>query len=114
VARAKFRRAKYSERRRVTKAVQVVDDFSQPQADVSLDVLEKAEPRSENGNSSCDAGPEVTRVFLSEALAGCGERLARIASREDIHAVAKLFPRERPDIRPDRSRINLPAFHSRK
>jgi hypothetical protein len=48
VARAKFRRAKYSERRRVTQAVQAVDDFSQPQADVPFDVLEEAQSRSEN------------------------------------------------------------------
>jgi hypothetical protein len=46
--RAAFSRAKYSPRRRVTKLAQMLDDFSESKADVSLDVFKEAEPGSQN------------------------------------------------------------------
>jgi hypothetical protein len=48
VRRADFSRAEYSPRRRVTKLAQMFDDFSESKADVSFDVLEEAQPGSQN------------------------------------------------------------------
>jgi hypothetical protein len=48
MGRAAFSRAEYSPRRRVTKLAQMLDDFSESKADVALDILEEAEPRSQN------------------------------------------------------------------
>jgi hypothetical protein len=41
------------------------------------------------------------------------ERLAREASREDVHQSVKLSEREGVKIRPDRVRIQLTRFHLR-
>jgi hypothetical protein len=46
--RADFSRAEYSPRRRVTKLAQMLDDLSESEADVSFDVLEEAQPWSQN------------------------------------------------------------------
>jgi hypothetical protein len=53
-------------------------------------------------------------VVCSKSLPGCTEWLAWVAAREDVHQSRKLFPREGLEVAPDRSRIKLPAFHSRK
>jgi hypothetical protein len=71
VWRTAFRRAEYSKRRLVTKLFQFSNDFSESEADMTFDVLKEADPRSENSNSVCDVGPEVTRIFCSKPLS-CG------------------------------------------
>lgn len=114
VRRADFTRAEYSPRRRVTKASQLFDDISESEGDMSFDVLKEAESGSQNANAICDVGPEVAGVIFSEPLSCAAEGLAGITSREDVHAISKAVPWEGFEIRPDRSRINLPAFHSRK
>lgn len=53
-------------------------------------------------------------VVCSKAFACAAEWLAWVAARQDVHQSRKLSPRERLEISPDRSRIKLPAFHSRK
>jgi hypothetical protein len=81
---------------------------------VSFNILEKAELWSKKSNSACDVRPEVTGVVCSLSVSGCTEWLARVAAREDVHQSMKLLPRKGFEIAPDRSRIQLPRFHSRK
>jgi hypothetical protein len=114
VRRAALSRAEYSPRRFVTKFFQFSNDFSESKADVSFDILEEAELWSKKSNAACDIGPEMSWVVCSKSLPGCTEWLARVAARENVHHARKLCPRKRLEIAPDRSRIKLPAFHSRK
>jgi len=111
---AALSRAKYAPRRFVTKFFQFRNDFSESKANVSFDVLEEAELWSKKANAACDVGPKMSWVVCSKSLPGCTEWLAGVASRKDIHHSRKLLPREGFEIAPDRSRIKLPAFHSRK
>jgi hypothetical protein len=111
---ADFSRAEYSPRRAVTESFQFCNDFSQSKGDVSFDVLKKADSGAQNANSICDKRPQVPFVFGSESLTGCAEWLAWVATRQDVHSVRKLCPREGSQISPDRSRIKLPAFHARE
>jgi hypothetical protein len=111
---ANFSRAEYSPRRAVTESFQFCNDFSQPKGDVSFDVLEEADSGAQNANSICDGRPEVSLVFGSKSFACCAEWLAGVATREDVHSVRKLCPREGSQISPDWSRIKLPIFHARE
>jgi hypothetical protein len=81
---------------------------------VALDVLKEDNRRFNCLDPSLDVGPEMPLIVLSFAESGMAEWLAWIARTEDIHASVKRFPREIPYISPDRSRIKLPRFHSRK
>jgi hypothetical protein len=114
VRRAAFSRAEYSPRHFVTQLFQVADDAGESQRDVSFDILKKAELWSKKSNAACDVGPKMSRIFCSSSLSGAGEWLTRVAAREDVHQPRKLCPRKGLEIAPDRSRIKLPAFHSRK
>jgi hypothetical protein len=114
VRRAAFSRAEYSPRRFVTKFFQFSNDFSESKADVPLDILEEAELWSKKSNAACDVGPKMSWVVCSKSLPSCAEWLAGVAARENVHHPRKLCPRKRLEIAPDRSRIKLPAFHSRK
>jgi hypothetical protein len=78
---------------------------------MSFDVLKEADPGSEKSNAICNPRPEVPRVLLSFALPGCAEGLAGISPSEDVHSVAKRFPREGLKIRPDRCRVHESLFH---
>jgi hypothetical protein len=66
-----------------------VQNVTQPEGNVSLDVLEEAQSWLENANSVCDVRPEVSGIVLAESLSGGGERLTRIPAREDVHSVTK-------------------------
>jgi hypothetical protein len=114
VRRAAFSRAEYSPRHLVTHLFQIADDAGESQRDVSFNVLEEAKPGSHSLNSIPDVGPEVPWIVCSGSLTSTTEWLARIAAREDVHHASKALPREGLEIAPDRSRIKLPAFHSRK
>ena len=81
---------------------------------MSLDVLEEADSGAKKSNAVCNVGPQVPLVVCAETLASCAEGLAWVAAREHVHQSRKLLPREGLEIAPDRSRIKLPAFHSRK
>jgi hypothetical protein len=81
---------------------------------MSLDIFKEAKPGSHLSDSVSDVRPEVAWVVCSCSLAGTAEWLARVAAREDVHQSRKLLPREGLEIAPNRSRIKLPAFHSRK
>ncbi len=111
VWRAAFSRAKYSPRRFVTKAFQVCNDISESEANVSLDILEETDAGSQNGNSGCNAWPEVSWIVGSEAFTGCAEWLAGITASEDVHTVSKWFPREGFKIRPNRCWVHKSRFH---
>jgi hypothetical protein len=89
VGRADFSRTKYSPRRFVTDACQFFNDFSQSEADVSLDVLEEADSRTHEPNSICNPRPEMSWVVFASSFSGGAEWLAGITAREDIHAVTK-------------------------
>ena len=52
---------------------------------MSTDVLEEAPLGLGHANESCDGGPEVAGVVLSESLPGVAEWLARVAANDDIH-----------------------------
>jgi hypothetical protein len=91
---ANFSRAEYSPRRAVTKSFQLFNDFSQPKADMSLDVLEETDSGSQNPNAICDGWPQVSLIFGSKSLACCAKWLAGVAAREDVHSVRKRCPRE--------------------
>ena len=111
VRRADFSRAEYSPRCSVTDLFQLSNDFSEPKADVSLDVLEKADAGLAKPNSVCDPRPEVSGVVLAEPLSCCAEWLARVAATKDVHASVKSGPRERLNIRPDRCCVQESRFH---
>jgi hypothetical protein len=108
---ADFSRREYSPRCSVTDLFQFSDDLSESKADVSFDVLEEAHGWLANPNSVCDPGPEMSWVVLAKSFPCGAERLARVASREDVHFAAKLLPREGLNIRPDRCRIQASRFH---
>jgi hypothetical protein len=90
---------------------QFSNDFSESEGDMSFDILEEAELGSENPNSVCDEGPEVSWVVSSEPLSCRAEWLAGVATSEDVHAVAKRSPREGFKIRPNRCRVHESRFH---
>jgi hypothetical protein len=108
---ADFSRREYSPRCSVTDLFQFSDDLSEPEADVSFDVLEEANGWAANPNSVCDPRPQMSWVVLAESLSCGAEGLARVASRQDVHFAAKLLPREGLNIRPDRCRIQVSRFH---
>jgi hypothetical protein len=82
--------------------------------DDSFNIFKENNGRSASANPFQNVREEVSFVLVSCSLAGAGEWLAREPAREDVHQSRKLFPREGLEIAPDRSRIKLPTFHSRK
>jgi len=81
--------------------------------DDSFDVLQENNGRSASPDPVEYVWEQVSWVGVGGADAGGTEWLTRETSRDDRHT-GELFPRESPEIRPDRSRIKLPAFHARK
>ena len=63
----------------VPEQVQVSDDLVEAEGEVSTDVLEEADARTDDCDSAGDVGPDVARVIGSFSLACVGERLARVA-----------------------------------
>jgi len=80
---------------------------------MSFDVFKEADPGSQKSNAICNPRPEMPRVLLPFALAGCAEGLAGVSPSEDVHAVTKRSPREGLKIRPDRCRVHESRFHFR-
>jgi hypothetical protein len=81
--------------------------------DDAFDVFQENSGRSCSANAVEDEGEEVSRVFISGADSGSTEWLTRKTARDDRDS-GELFPRESAEIRPDRSRIKLPALHARE
>lgn len=81
--------------------------------DDAFDVLQENSGRSCSADAVEDEGEEVSRVFISGTGARGGKWLTRETPADDRHS-GELFPRESAEVRPDRSRIKLPAFHARE
>ena len=81
--------------------------------DDAFDVLQENSGRSCSADAVEDEGEEVSRVFISGAGACGGKWLTWKPPADDRHS-SELFPRESAEVRPDRSRIKLPAFHARE
>jgi len=110
---ANFSRAEYSPRLAVTSAFQSGQDFSKPHRDVSIDVLEEDSTGSDIVNCVCDVRPQVSGVFVTEALSSRAKRLARISSSDEVNAVSKEVRWEGLKVRVNRGCIQLTRFHLR-
>jgi len=77
------------------------------------DVLEKHEWRPALADDARDVRPEVAWVCGAAPPAGDGERLARIARKDDVHAAAPKAAVEAGNVVPDRRRIQGRVFHPR-
>lgn len=62
----------------------VSEDSVKAQSEVTSDVLQQRESRSQVAKGIADVRPEVTLIVGSLSLAGMGEGLAGIAAREDV------------------------------
>lgn len=113
VGRADFRRSEEACRKAVAHADQSCGDFGEAEAEMMGDILKKDEGRLDLADDAGDMRPEVTRIVHAAALARNGERLARIASREDIHRATPWFAVEAGNIVPDRRAIQGRVFHPR-
>ena len=122
---ADFSRTAYSPRTHVTCALQFSEDMEQYRracrvgpavpcefcAEEALDIFEEDRPWPTDFDSGENIRKEVPWVLVPGSLAGLAERLAREAATEDVHATAKLSPRESFKIRPDRCRVQGALFH---
>lgn len=113
VGRADFRRREEACRKAVAHADQSCGDFGEAEAEMMGDILKKDEGRLDLADDAGDMRPEVTRIVRAPALARDGERLARIARREDIHRTAPWFAVETGNVVPDRRAIQGRVFHPR-
>jgi hypothetical protein len=100
-------------RKAVAHADQSCCDFGEAEAEMMGDILKEDEGRLDFADDAGDMRPEVARVVRAPALARDGERLARIASREDIHRATPWFAVEAGNIVPDRRAIQGRIFHPR-
>jgi hypothetical protein len=94
--------------------LKVSQDSVESEGEMTLHVFEENEPRSNKADSFGNCGPKVSRVSDAELKSGLTERLARISGRQDVHFAVKVAVWERLNIRPNRGRIKLPAFHTRR
>ena len=108
-----FRRREEACRKLVAHADQSCGDFGEAEAQMMGDILKKDEGRLDLAYDAGDVRPEVARIVRAAALARDGERLARIASREDIHRATPWFAVEAGNIVPDRRAIQGRVFHPR-
>jgi hypothetical protein len=81
--------------------------------DDPFDVLQENNGRSGSPDPVEYVREQVSWVGVGSADAGGTKWLTWKTSADDRHT-GELFPRESPEIRPDRSRIKLPAFHARE
>jgi hypothetical protein len=81
--------------------------------DDPFDVLQENNGRSGSPDPVEYVREQVSWVGVGSADAGGTKRLTWKSAADDRHS-GELFPRESPEIRPDRSRIKLPAFHARE
>jgi hypothetical protein len=113
VARADFRRREEACRKAVAHADQSCGDFGEAEAEMMGDILKKDKGRLDFADDAGDVRPEVARIVRAPALARDGERLARIARREDVHRAAPRFAVEAGNVVPDRRAIQGRIFHPR-
>jgi hypothetical protein len=110
---ADFRRCEEACRKLVAHADQSCGDFGEAEAEMMGDILEEDEGRLDLTDDAGDMRPEVARVDRPPALACHRERLARIASSDDVHRAAPRAAVERGNVVPDRRAIQGRVFHPR-
>jgi hypothetical protein len=110
---ADFRRREEACRKPVAHADQSAGDFGEAEAEMMGDILEEDEGRFDFADDAGDMRPEVARIVRAPALAGDGERLARIARSDDVHRAAPRAALEGSNIVPDRRAIQGRVFHPR-
>ncbi|KGB82171.1 hypothetical protein JT55_09180 [Rhodovulum sp. NI22] len=113
VRRADFRRREEACRKAVAHADQPSGDFGKSEAEMMGDVFEEDEGRLDFADDASDMRPKVARVVRAPAFARDGERLARIASSDDVHRAAPWAAVEAGNVVPDRCRIQGRVFHPR-
>lgn len=113
VGRADFRRREEACRKAVAHADQSAGDFGEAKAEMMGDILEEDERRLDLANDAGDMRPEVAWVVSTPAFPRDGERLARIACRDDIHRAAPRSAVEGGNVVPDNSLIQGRVFHPR-
>ena len=113
VGRADFRRREEACRKAVAHADQSCGDFGEAQAEMMGDILKKDERRLDFADDAGDMRPEMARIVRAPPLARDGERLARVARREDIHRATPWFAVEAGNVVPDRRAIQGRVFHPR-
>jgi hypothetical protein len=94
--------------------LKVAQDSVESEGEMTLHVFEENESRSNKADPFGNREPKVPRVSRAELKSGPTERLARISGRQDVHFAVKVAVWERLNIRPNRGRIKLPAFHTRR
>jgi hypothetical protein len=113
VGRTDFRRRKEACRKLVAHADQSAGDFGEAEAEMMGNILEENEGRLAFTDDARDMRPEVARVLGAEALARDRERLARIASADDVHRAAPWAAVEGSNVVPDNRLIQGRIFHPR-
>ena len=113
VRSADFRRSKETRRKSVAHADQVFGDFGKSESQMMRDVFQKDEGRLAIADDAGDVRPEMSGIVGAAALAGDGERLARIARKDDVHAAAPASAVKGGNIVPDRRLIQGRVFHPR-
>lgn len=113
VGRADFRRREEACRKLVAHADQSAGDFGEAEAEMMGDIFEEDEGWLGLGDDAGNMRPEVARIVGTTALAGDGERLARIARSDDVHRAAPRAAVETGNLVPDRRAIQGRVFHPR-
>lgn len=108
---AHFSRREQSRFCRVAHSPKAADDFGKSQIDVALNIFGEHCARTDLVDDPRDFGPEVTRIRLTPAFSGRTERLAGVAGREDIHAIAPRAAIEGSQVVPDRCLIQGRVCH---
>lgn len=105
VRRSSLGRAEQTPLRMEPEGGKVSEHGSESQPKVACDILKAYDGRLALLDDSPDVRPEVARVLLPLPLAGDGERLARVARRDEIHDSTPRSAVERGQVVPDRSWI---------
>lgn len=113
LACASFERREQARFDAVAQFAKVCEDLGGSQGEMSLDVLEEAPLRPDLIDDAPDVRPEVARIVDAAPLAGEGERLARISSRDEMNLSAPRPAVEGDNIVPDRRAIQRLVFHPR-
>lgn len=111
VGRADFRRSEEACRNAVAHADQISGDFGKSEPEMMSDVFEEHERRSALADDTGDLRPEVPGIVSPLSSSRDRERLARVARKDDVHAVTPASTIEGVDVVPDRSRIQGRVFH---
>jgi hypothetical protein len=111
VRRPNFCRRIQSRLNSVTKLSKFGSDVGESQSKVACDVLEEAPAWLYFLDNASKVGPQVPRIALSKAFPCNGERLARVAARDNIHESTPWSAVEGGNIVPDRRPIQGLVFH---